>query len=57
MADTHSPTRGGTRSEADDHHSTAEPNERTSLLNDGYLDPDDPAVCIHFNRLIKLLTV
>lgn len=32
-----------------------EPDERTALLHDGYLDPDDPAVCLLFLSLIDLL--
>lgn len=37
------PHRGRARGE-DSSQPHQEPNERTALLHDGYLDPDDPAV-------------
>jgi len=41
MADSHPAAQG----RASEEHHGNEPDERTSLLHDGYLDPDDPAVC------------
>jgi pimeloyl-ACP methyl ester carboxylesterase len=53
------PPRGRGRGEAasDAHH---EPNERTALLHEGYLDPDDPAVSpynLFYIRFIRALTL